>query len=295
MQSLPPNPAFPKTSLSLTGVGKQQLETSELSSLATQVRRDIVTMTSLASSGHPGGSLSAVEILLALYFHILRVDPTYPGWPDRDRFIQSKAHACPVLYSALARRGFFPVEELGTFRKVNSRLQGHAHAGTPGVDMSGGSLGQGLSFGIGAAIAGRLDNRDYRVHVLLGDGELEEGQIWEAAMAAPFFRLDNLVAIVDRNRIQNDRFTDQVMGLEPLNDRWEAFGWHVLEVNGHNFLEILEAFSQATKIKEQPTVIIAHTIKGKGVSFMENNPEFHGKAANSQQLEQALLELALEN
>lgn len=264
---------------------------SELQSMAKSVRRDIVSMTAEANSGHPGGSLSSVEILIALYFKILRVNPELPTWPDRDRFIDSKAHACPVLYAVLARRGFFPVEELMTFRKINSRLQGHAHVKTPGVEMSGGSLGQGLSFGLGSAIAARLDRRDSRVYVLLGDGELEEGQIWEAAMAAPFHKLGNLTAIVDRNRIQNDRFTSEVMELEPLGDRWTSFGWETVEIDGHDFSQILSALEKSKMGSEKPMVIIAHTVKGKGVSFMENNPEFHGKPPNPEQLEQALREL----
>ena len=264
---------------------------TELQTLAKSVRRDIVSMTAEANSGHVGGSLSSVEILTALYFNILRINPENPSWPERDRFVDSKAHACPVLYSVLARRGFFPVEELMTFRKINSRLQGHAHVKTPGVEMSGGSLGQGLSFGLGAAIAARLDRRDTKVYVLLGDGELEEGQIWEAAMAAPFHQIGNLTAIVDRNQIQNDRFTSEVMGLEPLGDRWQSFGWETIEIDGHDYSQILPALEKSQISSEKPTVIIANTVKGKGISFMENNPEFHGKPPNPEQLAQALLEL----
>ena len=263
----------------------------DLRAVARDVRKDILTMTAAASSGHPGGSLSAVEILVALYFRALRHNPLEPEWSERDRFIESKGHACPVLYSVLARSGYFPVEELSTFRQINSRLQGHARLGTPGVEMSSGSLGQGLSFGIGVALANRLDGRKARVFVLMGDGELNEGQVWEAAMAAPFYKLDRLTAIVDRNRIQNDRFTSEVMSLEPLSDRWRAFGWHVLETNGHDLGDLLSAFDEAGRAREKPTVIIAHTVKGKGVSFMENNPDFHGKAPNPEQLERALVEL----
>ncbi|MEK7874423.1 MAG: transketolase, partial [Chloroflexota bacterium] len=213
-------------------------------------------------------------------------------WPDRDRFVLSKAHACPVLYAALAESGYFPVEELATFRQINSRLQGHAHIKTPGVEMSGGSLGQGLSFGIGAALAARLDGRTSRVYVLLGDGECDEGQVWEAAMAAPHFKLDNLCAIVDRNRIQNDRFTSEVMELEPVADKWRAFRWNVIETSGHSIADMLAAFDQAKQVKGRPTVIIAQTTKGKGVSFMENNPDFHGKAPNKDEYEKAMKELA---
>ncbi len=264
----------------------------ELKKIAKAIRRHILTMTANANSGHPGGSLSSVEILTSLYFGgVLRYDPKDISWPDRDRFVLSKGHACPVLYAALAEAGYFPVEELMTYRKINSRLQGHAHPKTPGVEMSSGSLGMGLSFGLGAALAGRLDERSYRVYALLGDGECDEGQVWEAAMAAAHHKADNLTAIVDRNRIQNDRFTDEVMQLEPLADKWRAFGWHVQEIAGHDIEEVLSALNRTREIKGQPSVIIAHTVKGKGVSFMENNPAFHGKPANAEQLEKALAEI----
>lgn len=255
------------------------------------IRRDIVQMTAQAGSGHPGGSLSAVEILVSLYFCVMRHNPADPAWPERDRFILSKAHACPVLYAVLARCGYFPLEELATFRRINSRLQGHAHIMTPGVEFSGGSLGQGLSFGVGCALAARLDGRPSRVYVLLGDGECDEGQVWEAAMAAAHYKIDNLTAILDRNRIQNDRFTAEAMELEPLADKWRAFGWAVQEVNGHDFSALLEAFERARQVQGRPSMIIAHTVKGKGVSFMENNPDFHGRAPTPQELAQALKEL----
>ena len=263
----------------------------DLKSTARQLRRDIVSMIAEAGSGHPGGSLSAVEILTSLYWRVMRHNPSNPHLADRDRFVLSKAHASPVIYTVLAQCGYFPREELWSFRKIGSLLQGHAHIMTPGVEMSGGSLGQGLSFGIGTALAARLDGRDSRVYVLLGDGECDEGQIWEAAMAAAHYHLDNLVAIVDRNRIQNDRFTDEVMELEPLPEKWRSFRWHTIEIDGHSFPQVLEALGEAKTIKGQPTAIIAATVKGKGVSFMENNPEFHGKAPNKEQLEQALEEL----
>ncbi|MBI2164955.1 MAG: transketolase [Chloroflexi bacterium] len=262
-----------------------------LETIALTLRRDVVTMTAEAGSGHPGGSLSACEIVTSLYFALLRHNPQNPRWPERDRFILSKAHACPILYAALARAGYFPVEELMTFRRIGSRLQGHAHIMTPGVEMSGGSLGQGLSFAVGTALAGRLDRRDYRVYALLGDGECDEGQVWEAAMSAAHYKLDRLTAIVDRNRIQNDRFTSEVMELEPLADKWRAFGWHVQEIDGHSFPQILRAFQTAGDIRGQPGVIIAHTVKGKGISFMENNVDFHGRAPNKEELAQALKEL----
>ena len=264
----------------------------ELEATAKKIRRQIVTMVAAANSGHPGGSLSATDILTALYFRVMRHRPAEPAWPDRDRFVLSKAHACPVLYAALASSGYFPEEELMTFRKINSRLQGHAHIKTPGVEMSGGSLGQGLSFGLGTALAARLDRRPTHTYVLLGDGECDEGQIWEAAMAAKHHGVDNLTAIVDRNGIQNDRFTWQVMNLEPLADKWRAFGWHVIKANGHDMGQVVVALDEAVRTKGQPSVIIAETVKGKGVSFMENNPDFHGKAPNKQELELALKELA---
>ncbi len=263
----------------------------ELKKVARNLRRSIVTMITEANSGHPGGSLSSVEILTSLYFRVLRYRPNEPKWIDRDRFVLSKAHACPVLYAALAEAGYFPHEELMTFRKINSRLQGHAHIKTPGVEMSGGSLGQGLSFGIGMALASRLDGRDSRTYVLLGDGECDEGQVWEAAMSAAHYKLDNLVAIVDRNGIQNDRRTDEVMNLEPLPDKWRAFGWHTLEIEGHDISQVIGALDEASKTKGKPTVIIAKTVKGKGVSFMEDNPGFHGKAPSKEELALALDEI----
>ena len=263
----------------------------ELTSVAINLRRSIVTMVHAAASGHPGGSLSAVELVASLYFRALNHRPDDPSWSERDRFILSKAHACPVLYAALAHAGYFPEEELTTFRKLDSRLQGHAHIKTPGVEMSGGSLGQGLSFGIGTALAARIDGRRSRTYVLLGDGECDEGQIWEAAMSAAHYGLDNLVAIVDRNGIQNDRWTYQVMELEPLPAKWRAFGWHTLEIDGHETSQIIDALDEAANTAEKPTAIIAKTVKGKGVSFMENNPAFHGKAPNDEQLAIALEEI----
>ena len=263
----------------------------DLRAVTKNLRRYIVTMTAEANSGHPGGSLSSVEILTSLYFKVLKHQPGNPTWPDRDRFILSKAHACPVLYAALAESGYFPVKELSTFRKFNSRLQGHAHIKTPGVEMSGGSLGQGLSFGVGTALAAKLDKRNLQTYVLLGDGECDEGQVWEAAMSAANYQLDNLVAIIDRNRIQNDRWTDEVMKLEPFPDKWMAFGWHTEEVDGHEIGALTRAFEQARNRENGPTAIIAHTVKGKGISFMENNADFHGKAPNADQLNQALLEI----
>ncbi len=275
----------------VSGVPFASRDQKELAPLTRHLRRQVLQTIAGSESGHPGGSLSSVEILTALYFVIMRHDPRNPHWPDRDRFVLSKGHCTPILYSVLAECGYFPREELATFRRMDSRLQGHAHIMAPGVEANTGSLGQGLSFGLGVALAGKLDRKDYRVYVLLGDGECDEGQVWEAAMAAAHYRLDNLTAIVDRNGIQNDRFTDEVMRLEPLADKWRAFGWHVLEVNGHNLEELVQAFKSAQGERGRPTVIIAHTVKGKGVSFMENNPDFHGRAPTPQELERSLKEL----
>jgi transketolase len=275
-----------------TGV-KFDLSIPDLEKMARQLRRDVITMIATAGSGHPGGSLSAADIVTALYFKAMHHDPKNPQWPDRDRFVLSKGHAAPILYAALAECGYFPVEELSTLRKLGSRLQGHTDRTlTPGVEMSAGSLGQGLSYGIGIALAGRLEKRDYRVYVLLGDGECEEGQVWEAAMFAPHHRMDNITAIIDHNDLQLDGRVCDIMGIEPLTDKWRAFNWNVLEINGHDMGEILKAFKKAGEVKGKPTVIIAHTIKGKGVSFMEGNVDFHGKAPNPQETEQALKELA---
>ena len=265
---------------------------AEMEAVAKRLRRHIITMTGKAGSGHPGGSLSAVEILTALYFGVLRHKPSDPQWSDRDKFILSKGHAAPLLYAALAECGYFPVDELLTLRQVDSRLQGHTDMTvTPGVEMSSGALGQGLSFAIGVALAGRLNSQDYRVYVLLGDGECDEGQVWEGAMAAAHFKLDNLVAIVDNNGQQIDGWNRDVMNLDPFPEKWQAFGWHVIEADGHDLVQLAQAFDGAKLVKGQPTVIIAHTIKGKGVSFMENNPDFHGKAPDAEEVNKALKEL----
>jgi len=268
------------------------LSLDEMSSMAKKLRRHVITMIGKAGSGHPGGSLSAAELVTALFFKVLKHDPANPRWAERDRFILSKGHAAPILYAALAERGYFPVEKLATLRILGSCLQGHCDmTATRGVEMSSGSLGQGLSFGIGIALAGRLDTRDYRVYVLLGDGECDEGQVWEAAMASAHFKLDNLVAIVDHNELQIDGWNRDVMNLEPLAEKWKAFGWHTIEVNGHDLSQLITAFNEAKRVKGKPTVIIAHTIKGKGVSFMENNVDFHGKAPTLAEMEKALEEL----
>jgi transketolase len=265
---------------------------AEMEAMAKKLRRHIVTMVGKAGSGHAGGSLSAVEIVTALYFKMMRHKPLDPQWPDRDRFILSKGHAAPLLYSVLAECGYFPVKELLTLRQMDSRLQGHTDRTiTPGVEMSAGSLGQGLSFGLGAALAGLLDEQDYHVYVLLGDGECNEGQVWEAAMATAHYNVDNLTAIVDNNGQQIDGWNCDVMSLDPFAAKWQSFGWNVIEVDGHSVSELITAYKEARKLKGQPTVIIAHTIKGKGVSFMENNPDYHGTAPNTMEVELALKEL----
>jgi len=264
----------------------------DMKAMAKKLRRHIITMIGRAGSGHPGGSLSAVEILTTLYFKILHHDPQDPQWPDRDRFILSKGHAAPALYATLAESGYLPLEELATLRQLDSRLQGHTDRTlTPGVEMSSGSLGQGLSFSIGTALATRLNSQQHRVYVLMGDGECDEGQVWEAAMAAAHFKLDNIIAIVDRNQLQIDGWTYDVMELEPFDKKWQAFGWHTIKADGHSFPGVITAFQKAQLVKGQPTIIIARTIKGKGVSFMENNVDFHGKAPTPEQVEMALKEL----
>lgn len=264
-------------------------KTRELAEKACIIRRHIVEMITEASSGHPGGSLSSADILTALYFHVMKVDPQNPKWPERDRFVLSKGHAAPVLYATLAERGYFPKEELLKLRKIGSILQGHPDMTlTPGLDMSTGSLGQGLSAANGMALAGKLDKKLYRVYAVLGDGELEEGQIWEAAMTSSHYKLDNLTAFVDNNGLQIDGPVDEVMSPGSIKDKFKAFGWNVIAINGHDIGEIVQAVEDAKKVKGKPTVIIAKTIKGKGVSFMENQVGWHGKAPSKEQAEEAI-------
>jgi len=259
---------------------------------ANLLRQDIIEMLSIAGSGHPGGSLSSADILACLYFDVLRHNPKNPKWEDRDRFVLSKGHACPLLYSVLARCGYFPLEELKTLRKINSRLQGHPDSQkTPGVEISTGSLGQGISAAEGMALAGKIDKKSYRVYVLIGDGEIEEGEVWESAMSAGYYKLNNLCAILDYNGLQIDGPIKKVMNPEPIKEKWSSFGWHTIEINGHSISQILNAFKEAEQTKDKPTIIIAHTIKGKGVSFMENVVEFHGKAPTKQEAKTALNEL----
>ena len=266
----------------------------ELQSIARKIRREIVTMITAAKSGHPGGSLSAVEILVELYFNHLNIDPKNPGMADRDRFILSKGHAAPVLYAVMAEAGYAdtPVDQLNTLRKLGSLYQGHPDVRfIPSLEASTGSLGEGLSMGLGFGIAARLDGRKSRTYVMLGDGEIQEGQIWEAAMAGSFHKLDNVVAIVDNNRIQLDGFVKDIMNVDPLADKWRAFGWHTIEIDGHDLSQIQKALAEAEATKGKPTCLVAHTIKGKGVSFMENNPKFHGTAPTADELKLALQEL----
>jgi transketolase len=272
------------------------VDIQRLKKITQEIRVDIIRMLTEAGSGHPGGSLSAAEIVTTLFFHKMRHRPEEPFWPERDRFILSKGHCCPVLYAALAEAGYIPKEELLTLRKLGSRLQGHPYPGPPnrrlpGVEAATGSLGQGLSIAIGMALAGRLAKREYRVYAMLGDGECQAGQIWEAVMLAPKYQLDHLSAIVDRNKIQNDDFVERTLSLEPFRAKWEAFGWHVIQINGHEIPQVVKALDEAEAVKGKPTVIIAHTVKGKGVSFMENNPDWHGKAPSREEAERAIQEI----
>jgi transketolase len=266
-----------------------------LETRANKIRQHIVSMIFEAGSGHPGGSLSMADIITAVYFGVLKHNPENPKMEDRDRFVLSKGHGAPALYAALSEAGYFPVEELKTLRKLGSNLQGHPDMRkTPGVEMSTGSLGQGISVAVGMALAAKLDRKLYKIYCILGDGETNEGEVWEAAMAAAHYKLDNLIGILDRNMLQIDGATEQIMGIEPLASKWKAFGWHVIEINGHSFREILGAITQAQDIKGQPIMILAHTTKGKGVSFMEGAVGFHGKAPNKEEYDMAIKELKQE-
>ena len=259
---------------------------------AKQIRRDIVSMVGAAKSGHPGGSLSAAEILTYLYFEEMNVNPAEPKWEDRDRFVLSKGHAAPVLYAALARRGFFPAEDLMSLRKIGSHLQGHPDMKkVPGVDMSTGSLGTGFSAATGIALACQLDKKPSYVYTLLGDGELQEGQVWEAAMSAAHYKLDNLIAFVDNNGLQMDGNIDDVLSPNPIDAKFAAFGWHVQVIDGHDFAQIADAVKAAKAATGKPSVIVAKTVKGKGVSYMENQAGWHGSAPNAEQVAQAMEEL----
>jgi len=268
------------------------MQIRELEKKARQIRRLIIQMLVKAGSGHPGGSLSSTDLITCLYFAKLRHDPKNPEWPDRDRFHMSKGHCCPLWYAVLAESGYLKIDELWSLRKLGSILQGHPDWRTPGVTVASGSLGQGLSVAIGMALAGKLDKKDYRVYCLMGDGEIQEGQIWEAAMAASHYRCDNLCAILDYNRYQIDGKISEIMELEPLVDKWKAFGWHTIKIDGHSIRQILQAFDQAEKIKNKPSIIIALTTKGKGVSFMENVVDFHGRAPTPEEAKKAIEELS---
>lgn len=265
--------------------------TKTLAVNATKARLLAVQMVHDAASGHPGGSLSCLDVLTTLYFHVMRVDPKNPKDPDRDRFVMSKGHCAPAMYPVLALRGFFPVEELKMFRSIDGHMSGHVEMHVPGVDMSTGSLGQGISTAVGMALGGKLNKKDYRVYAILGDGELAEGQVWEAMMAAAKYKLDNLCACVDVNGLQIDGRTADVMPTEPLDKKFEAFGWHVVKIDGHDYSQIIAAYEEAGTVKGQPTMILAKTTKGKGVSYMEDQAGWHGKAPNDEQFQQAKEEL----
>ena len=272
-----------------------KLNTNELKEMSRQIRRDVIKMLMISKSGHSGGPLGLAEVFTSLYFSILNIDPKNPKWEGRDYFFLSAGHLCPAWYATLARRGYFPLNELKTLRKINARLQGHpapAHThGLPGIELASGALGQGLSVAVGCALGLRLDNKANQVFVLLGDGELDEGQIWEAAMTAGHHKVDNLIAIVDRNNCQIDGRTDNVMGLEPLVDKWKAFNWHVLECNGNDIDEFIAKVKHTKDLNGKPKVIIARTFMGNGVSFMQDDYKWHGVPPNEEQGKQALSEL----
>lgn len=269
----------------------KNIDIKSLQDKACSFRKEILEMIAEAGSGHPGGSLSAVEILITLYYYKMNHKPDNPQWPIRDRFIMSKGHASPVVYVTLANCGYFPKEELKTFRKLGSRIQGHVHIGVPGVELSTGSLGQGLSVANGIALGAKIRKAKFNIYCVLGDGESQEGQVWEAAMTAAHHKIDNLCAILDYNMVQENGPVSEIKNEEPQAMRWRDFGWHVIEVDGHNFNQLIDAFDQFDQVKDKPTLIVAHTIKGKGVSFMENQAKWHGKAPNKEELEAALKEL----
>ena len=261
----------------------------ELKLKAKELRKEILTMIYKAQSGHPGGSLSEIDMLVALYYYKLKIDPKKPDWEDRDRFVLSKGQASPGLYVVLADKGFFPKSELDSFRKINMMLQGHPELSTPGIDFAGGALGQGLSFALGIALACRLDKRKFGVYAMIGDGESQEGAVWEAAMAAAFYKLDNLIAILDKNQVQQTGKVKDIMDIGNAALKWKSFGWNVIDINGHDMGQIVSALDKASKMKnKKPTIIISNTIKGKGVSFMELNHKFHGKAPNDEEYKKAM-------
>ena len=265
----------------------------ELEKKATEIRKSVIKQIFISQSGHPGGSLSIADIMSVLYFYEINVNPENPNWEERDRVVLSKGHCVPALYATLALKGYFGLSELNNLRKIDSKLQGHPDMKkVPGIDMSTGSLGQGVSAAVGMAIAGKMDTKDYRVYAILGDGEIEEGEIWEAAMSAAKYKLDNLCIIIDNNNLQIDGTIEEIMSSYPIDKKFESFGFETLNINGHNIEEIINAFDKAKSIKGKPTCIIAKTIKGKGVSFMENQVGWHGKAPNEEQYKIAMEELS---
>jgi len=271
-----------------------EADIEKLKNIARQIRIDILTMLVESGSGHTGGSLSATDILTVLYFHKMRYDPKNPKWEDRDKFVLSKGHGAPALYAVLGRTGYFGIEHFHTLRKLGSILRGHPNSAvTPGVEVCTGSLGQGLSQANGLALSARLDNKPARIYVVLGDGEVDEGQVWEAAMTTAHYKIDNLCAIMDNNGLQIDGTNKEVMNIDPVSEKWKAFGWHVIEINGHDIKAIVDSLNEAEKIKGKPTMIIAHTVKGKGVSFMENKVEYHGVAPTRDEYERAMKELGV--
>ena len=270
----------------------RDIDEATLSVIAREVRKDILKMTSAVNSGHPGGAMSATDIIVTLYYYKMRHNPEDPKWEKRDRFVLSKGHVCPALYSVLARTGYFPFEKLNEFRRIDGDLQGHPDMRkTPGIEISTGSLGHGIGAAVGIALALKLDKSDSRVYCMIGDGEAQEGSVWEATMAASHYNLDNLCVILDNNNLQIDGPVDEIMSIYPMMEKWRAFGWHVIEINGHDFGEIKAALDEADTVKYKPTMIVAKTVKGKGVSFMENRAEWHGKALPPDLLREALKEL----
>jgi len=268
-----------------------EAEIERLHLIAKKLRRHALNMIFKAQAGHIGGSLSLAEIMACLYFHVAKIDPHKPDWPQRDRIVVSKGHCAPIYYAALAERGYFPLQILETYDEFGSILQGHPDVCTPGVDMPSGSLGMGLSVGVGMALGARLKNKDFHIYVILGDGELQSGEIWEAAMSAAKYKLGNLIAIIDNNQLQVTGFVKDIMPVEPLKEKWRAFDWRVFQIDGHNIPQILGTIEQCQKIKRQPVVIIANTIKGKGISFMENSPTWHAKIITRDEYDRAIMEL----
>ena len=264
----------------------------ELKQKAKELRKEIITIIYNAQSGHPGGSLSAIDMLVGLYYYKLKIEPKNPLWQDRDRFVLSKGHCSPAIYAVLGDKDYFPKSELDGYRKINRMLQGHPELNTPGIDFAGGALGQGVCFALGIALACRLDKRSCNVYAMIGDGEAQEGAVWEASMAAVFHKLDNLIVILDKNQVQQTGKVKEIMDIGNVLLKWKAFGWNVIDINGHDMSQIVKALDKASKMKSRkPTIIISNTIKGKGVSFMELNHKFHGKAPNDEEYKKAIQEI----